>query len=315
MSAGGPARQGPSPDPPRLPFQPASGNKMDRAPGPAGWEIVRECAVNDGFGDRMKEYERIETDRRFLPLLPVYARIDGRAFSKFTLGLKRPYDPALSAAMIETTKHLVEHTHARIGYTQSDEISLVWLSESHDCQIFFDGKIHKMVSVLASMATAAFLAHCHGDAYLRRHLENRNLPTFDCRVFQLPNKVEAANALLWRELDAAKNSVSMAAHHYFSHEELQGVSSAEMQEMLWQRAGINWNDYPRFFKRGTFVRREKILRTLAVQDWARIPEPHRPPLDARIMRSDVVEVDMPRFSTVTNRVEVVFDGAPPLVAA
>ena len=35
------------------------------------------------LGDRMKMYERQEAGRRFLPLLPVYARIDGRSFSLF----------------------------------------------------------------------------------------------------------------------------------------------------------------------------------------------------------------------------------------
>ena len=29
----------------------------------------------DNFGDRMKGYEALETERRFMPLLPVYARI------------------------------------------------------------------------------------------------------------------------------------------------------------------------------------------------------------------------------------------------
>lgn len=42
------------------------------------------------FGDRMKTYESIETGRKFIPLLPVYARIDGRCFSKFTRDMDRP---------------------------------------------------------------------------------------------------------------------------------------------------------------------------------------------------------------------------------
>ena len=36
------------------------------------------------FGDRMKGYEAVEAKRRFMPLLPIYARIDGKSFSKFT---------------------------------------------------------------------------------------------------------------------------------------------------------------------------------------------------------------------------------------
>jgi tRNA(His) 5'-end guanylyltransferase len=113
--------------------------------------------MSDEFGDRMKDYEARETGRRFLPMLPVYARIDGRCFSAFTRGMDRPFDSRMVEAMIETTKYLVGKTHARIGYTQSDEISLCWLAERSDQSIFFDHKISKMTSVLAAYATAAFI--------------------------------------------------------------------------------------------------------------------------------------------------------------
>lgn len=71
----------------------------------------------DDFGNRMKGYEAAETGRKLDPMLPIYARIDGRAFSSFTRGMERPFDMRLTTAMVETTKHLVHATHARIGYT------------------------------------------------------------------------------------------------------------------------------------------------------------------------------------------------------
>src|ERR1700741_264409 len=107
----------------------------------------------DAFGDRMKLYEMTEAGRRLMPLVPVMARIDGRSFSGFTRKLERPYDKRLSDLMIETTRWLVEITVACMGYTQSDEISLTWYSESSESQVFFDGRIQKMVSQLASLAT------------------------------------------------------------------------------------------------------------------------------------------------------------------
>ena len=56
----------------------------------------------DDFGNRMKAYEAAETERSFMPLLPIYARIDGRGFSGFTRGLDRPFDLRITRAMIET---------------------------------------------------------------------------------------------------------------------------------------------------------------------------------------------------------------------
>lgn len=264
--------------------------------------------MTDSLGDRMKSYERRETDRTLLPTLPIYARIDGRCFSRFTKGMERPYDSAMSAAMVETTKALVEQTHARIGYTQSDEISLVWLADTPKSEVVFGGKIQKMTSILAALATASFTR-----AILRGRLAGYadRLPHFDARVFQMPDRTETANMILWREQDATKNAVSMAAIHHYSHKSLLGKSGPEKQEMLFT-AGVNFNDYPAFFKRGTFVRRVIRERVLDESERLRIPEPNRPGIGETFLRSSVEEIDMPRFGAVLNREAVIFDGESPL---
>lgn len=266
--------------------------------------------TKDNFGDRMKEYEAIETERRFIPLLPVYARIDGRCFSGFTRGLERPYDTNITRCMVETTKYLVEKTHARIGYTQSDEISLVWCQDDYDSEVFFNGKIQKLCSILAALTSVKFNQLCSYTPL--KDKATKGLPIFDCRVFQLPNRIEAANAFLWREKDATKNAVSMAARSFYSHKQLHGKSSAEMQEMIFQK-GQNFNDYPAFFKRGTFIRRITEERPFTEEELLKIPEAHRPAPDTLVKRSKVVEMDMPVFTKVSNRVEVIFDGAEPAI--
>ena len=72
---------------------------------------------------------------------------------------------------------------------------------------------------------------------------------FDARVFNIP-KEEVVNLVYWRQLDAARNSVQMAARAKFSHSECEDKNCAELQEMLFQKYGINWNDYPTRWKRG-----------------------------------------------------------------
>lgn len=62
----------------------------------------------DSFGDRMKMYEGAEAQRKFLPGLPIVARLDGRGFSRFTKGLNRPYDQRMIDAMVR----MVEVTNA-----------------------------------------------------------------------------------------------------------------------------------------------------------------------------------------------------------
>ena len=108
------------------------------------------------LGDRMKWYEKNFSLPKAVPMLPVIARLDGRAFHTWTKGLSKPFDQAFMDVMAYTTKRLVEETNAVIGYTQSDEISLIFYSEKPSSQVFFDGKQQKIVSNLASMCTAFF---------------------------------------------------------------------------------------------------------------------------------------------------------------
>lgn len=190
----------------------------------------------DDFGNRMKAYEVVETGRKLDPHLPIYARIDGRAFSTFTRHMERPFDMRMTAAMVETVKHLLHATHARIGYTQSDEISLVWLAEGEQPDVFFSGKVQKMVSVLASITAAKFATVVPAEFRDR-------LPHFDARVFQLPSKEEAANTFLWRAMDARKNAISMAARSRFSSKTLHGKDRATMLSML-ADAGVDFESYP-----------------------------------------------------------------------
>lgn len=211
------------------------------------------------LGDRIKIYEKMETSDRFMPMLPIYARIDGRSFSKFTKGMTKPYDSTLSKIMMEVTKYLVQETGACIGYTQSDEISLVFNQKSIDSDVFFSGKKQKMVSVLAGLATAKFVELAL--TFYPKECEKR-LPVFDCRVFQVPSKVEAVNCFVWRSQDAIRNSVQMAGRAVFSHSELDRKNQNQILDMLINEKGINWNDYPKFFKEGTFWQRQNYEKVV-----------------------------------------------------
>lgn len=267
--------------------------------------------MGDDMGDRMKLYEQAEAGRRLMPLLPAMARIDGRCFSGLTRGLERPYDVRLSRLMVETTRYLVEESNACTGYTQSDEISLAWLATDFNSQIFFDGKIQKMASVLASMATLCF--NRLAPEYLPDAYHNRAL--FDCRVWNVPSVDEGANVFYWREIDATKNSVAMAARAYYSHREIDGKGRADMQDMLHAK-GVNWNDYPAFFKRGTYIQRRIVSRAFTTDELERLPPKHeaRRNPDLIIERTDYQAIDMPPLGRVVNRPQVLFFSAEPEVA-
>ena len=248
------------------------------------------------LGDRMKAQEQIEAGRKCDNTLPLIARLDGRAFHTFTRGLERPYDVRLSNLMAETTKFLVRKTQARLGYCQSDEITLFWYNAPPKSdrrsysEYMFGGKYQKLTSILAGLASAYFSREVV--TVLPEKAEY--LPVFDCRVWNVSSLHEVYANFLWRQNDAIKNSVSMLAQSHFSHAELQGKNSMEMKAMLKAR-GIEWHKEPEFFRVGSFFAKCNRFVKLSDDDLTAIPEHCRPP-EGLVMRSFIERLDIERIS-------------------
>jgi tRNA(His) guanylyltransferase len=257
------------------------------------------------LSDRMKLYENIGAGQMLVPNLPALIRLDGKAFHGWTRGLRRPFDDRLQFLFDEVVKFLVEESNAVIGYTQSDEITLILYNYAKpETQIMFDGRVAKLTSVLASMATAKF------NSLVPSLLPEKSLAFFDCRVWNVPSEQEAVNCLIWRELDATRNSISMAAQSLYSHKQLHQKNTSEMQEMLWQK-GINWNDYPARFKRGGYFQRQLVERKFTVEELGTLPpmhDAHKNP-DLLIKRHIIRPLELPPLMKVANRVDVIFNGA------
>lgn len=236
----------------------------------------------DSLGDRMKGYESVS--RNFLTRrVPAIIRIDGKAFHTFTKGMEKPFDPVLTQAMQETMKYLCENIQGCVlGYTQSDEITLV-LTDYATIQTdaWFGYNIQKMCSVSASMATLAFninfariaeewgcnnIPNCESSAMSERYkiyFKKMDTAMFDSRVFSIP-KEDVCNCLIWRQQDAVRNSIEAVGQANFSHQELHKKTCNMIQEMLWSEKGVNWNEYPTDCKRGSCCYR--VSETTHIQD-------------------------------------------------
>jgi tRNA(His) 5'-end guanylyltransferase len=176
--------------------------------------------------------------------------------------------------MNETTAYLCKNIMgARLGYCQSDEITIVITDfGDENTQAWFDNNLQKMCSVAASMATNKFnqlrtfrwlegmkeysekidSQETKPDNYLEDYMKIKQAE-FDARVFQIPQKMEVINCLIFRQQDAVRNSISSVAQSMFSAKELHGVKTDQMQEMIFQKSGINWNDYSFREKRGGVI--------------------------------------------------------------
>jgi tRNA(His) guanylyltransferase len=104
----------------------------------------------------------------------------------------------------------------------------------------------------------------------------------------------------------------MAAQACFSHRELQNKSRSEMHEMLFQK-GINWDQYPDHFKRGTYVRRRMITGNFTTEEIEALPPKHeaRTNPDLTISRNVVIVECFPPLTKIANRKQVILHGAEP----
>lgn len=269
----------------------------------------------------MKGYESITTKTTLMPNTPVYARIDGRAFHTLTRGFNKPFDTVFTSIMQSVCHKLVEDTGAILGYVQSDEISLGWEDYT---KAPFDGKLFKLESVLASMATAFFYqgiislitdnALDNEDTGTLKKLWERGMCkaiSFDCRIFNVPSMEELANAFLWRENDAIRNSISSLAQANFSHKQLQNKSSSDMQNMLLTEKGINWNNLYLTDKRGTYMQKRNYEEYISDEIWDKIPASKKPE-NRMCTRSKIVILDIPIMKKVLNKVGTYFYQEAPL---
>lgn len=235
------------------------------------------------LANRMKDYER--RNRYYLQKrMPAIVRLDMRSGHSYTKGFARPFDNVFMESMQETAKYLCENIqNTKIAYTQSDEITLVLIDyEKLETDVFFDYRVDKLCSIIASMATMAFNKFFRQNAenfiqdcatgYETQGLFGEDTPEyklcrayqkaidkgamFDARVFNLP-KEEVTNCVYWRQLDCSRNSVQMVGQANFSHKELQNKTCNMIQDMLMEQKRINWNDLPTYQKRGTCAIKEK----------------------------------------------------------
>jgi tRNA(His) 5'-end guanylyltransferase len=225
------------------------------------------------LGKRMKEYEdaqKTHLTRR----MPVMIRVDGNAFHTFTRGMNRPFDKILNETMQETMKYMCENISGCVlGYTQSDEITLLLIDYKSKTQDAWFGYVRRKVeTIAASMATMAFnnafadiltkymtedISKCKSseDAekihrYYLKYLRKCGKAMFDARAWNMP-EFEVINEFIWRQNDCVRNSIQSVGRAYFSDKELYKKNKNQIMDMLMLEKKVNWNDFPTYLKRGS----------------------------------------------------------------
>lgn len=232
------------------------------------------------LGERMKKYEedslsviKIEPYRSFV------IRLDGRSFSNYTSGLRKPFDSLFSKAMVLTTADLIQEFTVTTGYTHSDEITLIFSALCtnqeeynklpHKPTHIFDGRVIKLLTNLSGYCSARFNYHMfkliQSDESAKKEYKstfvdkvNEMKACFDARLVLFPEdkQFEVVNHQIWRSVfDCERNAVSTYARSHFTQKQLQSKNKKEMIKMLKEK-GLDWEkDVEMFWKHGIYLKK------------------------------------------------------------
>lgn len=211
------------------------------------------------------EYVRnFETEDKILPNCWIVVRIDGKAFHKFSSkhNFHKPNDSrALFLMNRAATAVLEDYKDVVIAYGQSDEYSFVLRKDT----TLYNRRQSKIMSYINSLFTSSYVF------YWKDYFKDQKLrypPSFDSRVILYPSDENLRDYLSWRQADCHINNLynttfwSLVLKGGLTNSEAEqklcGTFSSDKHEILFSEFGINYNNEPRVFKKGTILLRKKI---------------------------------------------------------
>jgi len=217
------------------------------------------------------QYYRGLTDYKLTPNTNILVMLDGKNFSTLIKNnFKKPFDDDFIDMMNKTAQFLCKNVQGvKFAYVQSDEISLLITDyDTPETDTPFGGRLCKLQSILASLATSEFnrqfmLYHLSKDALVERHVilntvEKMKLAQFDCKVWTVPTQNDVFAWFLYRQLDCIKNSKQQTAQTYISHKRLLGRSADEQIQLALEEKGIDWNAFGNQYKYGRFIKKVAV---------------------------------------------------------
>ncbi|KAF2268382.1 Thg1-domain-containing protein [Lojkania enalia] len=193
----------------------------------------------------------------------IVVRIDGRGFSKFTTKYKftKPNDKRaldlMNAAAQAVMKELPDLV---LAYGNSDEFSFVF---HKDCSLF-ERRSSKLTTTIVSTFTSYYTFLW--PIYFPDTPLTPPLPSFDGRAVCYPSDQNLRDYMSWRQVDCHINNLYNTTFWALVHKgrldartaekELAGTVSSNKNEILFSRFGINYNNEPEIFKKGSVLYRD-----------------------------------------------------------
>ncbi|CRK99797.1 CLUMA_CG013105, isoform A [Clunio marinus] len=223
-------------------------------------QLHKSVMANSRY-EYVKDFEK---DDRILPNCWIVVRLDGKSFHKFTdaHNFEKPNDMrGISLMNFAASCVMKEFNEIILSYGQSDEYSFVF----HRSAAVYNRRESKIVSNVNSLFTSSFVF------YWDRWFGSEKLkypPSFDARVVLYPTDENLKDYLSWRQADVHINNLyntcfwnlvlRKGMKNSEAEETLRGTVSGDKNEILFSEFGINYNNVPAIFRKGTILLTKQI---------------------------------------------------------
>ncbi|CEP63977.1 tRNA guanylyltransferase LALA0_S09e06854g [Lachancea lanzarotensis] len=214
---------------------------------------------------RFEYVRQFETNEVLLPETYIVVRIDGKKFHEFsrTYEFQKPNDLRALKLMNASAKNVVmKYQHEVVcAFGESDEYSFILRKDT----VLFKRRQNKLSSLFVSLFTANYVA-LWSKFFPDVALDYKNLPFFDSRCVCYPSLTTIKDYLSWRYVDTHINNlyntvfwqliVKCGLTPQESEQKLCGTLSSDKQEILFTKCGINYNNEPEIFKKGSLINKK-----------------------------------------------------------
>lgn len=226
--------------------------------------IIRNISSSLMAKSKFEYVKQYETEEKLLPNCWIVVRIDGKGFHKFSSKhtFTKPNDTRALHLMNKAAATVMqEYKDIVLSYGVSDEYSFILRKET----AVYNRRKDKLMSYLNSLFTSSYV-YFWKDYF--HDVKLKYPPSFDSRVVLYPSNEELRDYLNWRQADCHINNLynttfwalilKSGLTNIEAEQKLSGTVSSDKNEILFSEFGINYNNEPELFKKGSILLRKKI---------------------------------------------------------
>ncbi|RPD61221.1 tRNAHis guanylyltransferase [Lentinus tigrinus ALCF2SS1-7] len=209
------------------------------------------------------------------PLLPgtfMVLRIDGHAFHRLSEehNFMKPNDERALQLMDHAARDVMnEFKDIVLAFGESDEYSFLFRRSAS----LYNRREAKILTTVTSLFTSSYVFNWS------KYLSDTPLkycPSFDGRIVLYPSPSVVRDYFSWRQADTHINNLYNTVFWALvlqggqttteAHATLRGTVSSQKHEILFSRFGINYNELPARFRKGSVLVREEVSDAVETGD-------------------------------------------------